>query len=122
MIVYQTDENGFFVHQTVADPDPLDVGNWLIPAGCVVEPPPRLSDGQRAQYASGVWHVVDPEPEPEVVEPPAPDKDQQKANRQAAYMMEADPIFFMVQRGEATMDEWTAKIAEIKARFPYPEP
>ena len=43
-----------------------------------------------------------------------------KENRAAAYRSEADPLFFKAQRGEATTDEWTAKVAEIKARFPYP--
>jgi len=40
--------------------------------------------------------------------------------RAAAYTVEADPLFFKAQRGEATMDEWNAKVAEIRARFPYP--
>lgn len=40
-------------------------------------------------------------------------------NRAAAYAAEADPLFFKAQRGEATMDEWTAKVEEIRARFPY---
>jgi hypothetical protein len=39
-------------------------------------------------------------------------------NRRAAYITEADPLFFKAQRGEATMEEWQAKVAEIKARFP----
>ena len=43
-----------------------------------------------------------------------------KLNRSKAYVAEADPLFFKAQRGEATTDEWTAKVAEIKARFPYP--
>lgn len=38
--------------------------------------------------------------------------------RQTAYQEESDPLFFKAQRGEATMDEWQAKVAEIKARFP----
>ena len=41
-------------------------------------------------------------------------------SRAAAYAAEADPLFFKAQRGEATTEEWTAKVAEIKARFPYP--
>jgi hypothetical protein len=41
-----------------------------------------------------------------------------EANRKAAYIAEADPLFFKAQRGEATLDEWQAKVAEIKARFP----
>jgi hypothetical protein len=38
--------------------------------------------------------------------------------RQQAYIAEADPLFFKAQRGETTMEEWQAKIAEIKNRFP----
>ena len=52
--------------------------------------------------------------------PAVPTKAEQEAKRQAAYIAEADPLFFMSQRGEATEAEWQAKVAEIKARFPYP--
>lgn len=38
--------------------------------------------------------------------------------RSAAYVAEADPLFFKAQRGEATMEEWQAKVAEIKQRYP----
>lgn len=37
-----------------------------------------------------------------------------------AYVTESDPIFFKVQRGEATFQEWQDKVAEIKARHPNP--
>jgi len=50
----------------------------------------------------------------------APPKYVQEAARRSAYVEEADPLFFMAQRGEATLAEWQAKVAEIKARFPYP--
>ena len=39
-------------------------------------------------------------------------------NRRSAYIVEADPLFFKAQRGEATVEEWQAKVAEIKARWP----
>ena len=38
--------------------------------------------------------------------------------RKAAYIAEADPLFFKAQRGEATLQEWQDKIAEIKNRYP----
>lgn len=38
-------------------------------------------------------------------------------SRRVAYQQEADPLFFKAQRGEATMDDWLAKVAEIKARI-----
>lgn len=44
-----------------------------------------------------------------------------EAERAAAYVAEADPLFFKSQRGEATTAEWEAKVAEIKARYPYPD-
>ena len=50
---------------------------------------------------------------------PAELKKEVELKRSAAYIAEADPIFFKAQRGETTTDEWTAKVAEIKARFPY---
>jgi len=50
-----------------------------------------------------------------------PTLEQQQAARAAAYRQEADPLFFKAQRGKATQQEWLDKIAEIEARFPYPE-
>ncbi len=43
-----------------------------------------------------------------------------KKLRNQAYILEADPLFFKSQRGETTVEEWQAKIAEIKTRYPYP--
>ena len=48
---------------------------------------------------------------------PAPGPDIE-ALRRAAYQVEADPLFFKAQRGEATQADWLAKVEEIKARFP----
>ena len=122
MQVYQTDHQGFYVGMTVADPDPLDQGNWLIPAGCVTEPPPSLGEKQLAQWVSGSWVVVEiPDPiDPEPIPEPALTIEMQRAARAEAYRAEADPLFFKAQRGEATMDEWLAVVAEIKTRYPYP--
>ena len=73
MNVYQTDHEGFFVNATVADVDPLDGTNHLIPAGCVTDAPPTLTEGQKAQWADGSWAVVTPvvevEPEVEPIDP-----------------------------------------------------
>jgi hypothetical protein len=55
------------------------------------------------------------------VDPNAEKRKEQEAARRAAYLAEADPLFFMSQRGEATVEEWQAKVAEIKARYPHPE-
>jgi hypothetical protein len=44
--------------------------------------------------------------------------EQTEAARKNAYTQEADPLFFKAQRGEATLQEWQDKVAEIKERFP----
>lgn len=41
-----------------------------------------------------------------------------KQLRVIAYKEESDPLFFMAQRGEGTMQDWLDKVAEIKARYP----
>ena len=43
-------------------------------------------------------------------------------NRHAAYLAESDSLFFKAQRGEGTMADWEAKVAEIKARYPKVQP
>ncbi len=40
------------------------------------------------------------------------------ALRAEAYRNEADPLFFKAERGEVPVDDWLAKVAEIKARYP----
>lgn len=44
--------------------------------------------------------------------------EQNRRDRAEAYREESDPLFFKAQRGEATNEEWLAKVQEIKNRFP----
>jgi hypothetical protein len=67
----------------------------------------------------------------------APSPEEVAAQREAEYQValalrnealrqalaaEADPLFFQWQRGEAEKDDWLKAVAEVKARFPKPEP
>lgn len=87
-------------------------GQFSLPNGDVVSP--AYAGWSNGEYTLVEAPVVPPTP------PSPPTKADQEANRRAAYVVEADPIFFMSQRGEATTEEWQAKVAEIKLRFPYP--
>jgi hypothetical protein len=105
-------EKGFFhpqvgYWQTVSQPTAETLATY--PAGTVEVP---LQPGANFDWVDDEW-----------VSAPvaAPTKAVQEAKRKAAYPAEADPLFFMSQRGEATVEEWQAKVAEIKARYPYPE-
>ena len=48
--VCQLDADGIYVCQTVADADPLQPENWLIPAGCIDTEPPEVKPEQAAQW------------------------------------------------------------------------
>lgn len=55
--VCQLDENGLYLGQTQADPDPLG-GGWLLPARCIEAEPPQLSDGRCAQWNGTGWDIL----------------------------------------------------------------
>jgi hypothetical protein len=79
-----------------------------------------IDDGAGAFDADGNSVVVDESAIAAEIQRLQPIKAAEKAehNRRDAYTAESDPLFFKAQRGEATMDEWQAKVQEIKARFP----
>lgn len=68
-----------------------------------------------AQALAGDFGPISPYVAPPVV---SPTQAQIDAMRRAAYEAEADPLYFKSQRGEATAEEWLAKVVEIKARYP----
>ena len=83
----------------------------------------NLSEGTAA-LVDGAWTqvwVVSPATPDEIAARTAEVTAAQKSARADAYRTESDPLFFKIQRGEATMEEWSAKVEEIKARYPYPE-
>ncbi len=57
-IVYQTNAQGLYVGQTVADPSPLEPGVWLIPGGCVEQAPPERPEHKAAHWDGQAWQLV----------------------------------------------------------------
>lgn len=124
--VIQLDHQGYFVGTTEADPDPLDPGSWLMPARTIDAPLPDTPNGMIAKW-NGAWEY---ESIPEIstddavaespIEPLTTEQQQIliDTDRRLAYAAESDPLFFKAQRGEATMEQWLAKIQEIKDRYP----
>lgn len=77
------------------------------------------------EYAGLTWQDVSPKPSQAELDAAWPQVQKDVANRaaernrQAAYQVEADPLFFGWQRGENTQQDWLDKVEEIRARFPY---
>jgi hypothetical protein len=82
----------------------------------LTEGTPALIDGVWTQ----VWDVAEATPG-EVERRKADQLESIKQQRAYLYTKEADPLFFKAQRGEGTMEEWEAKVQDIRARYPYPE-
>lgn len=81
--------------QKVVEVDPAFIGGRWCQQYNVIELPLAEQEEQRSIYLN-----------------------ERKAQRRTAYEQEADPLFFKWQRGEATKEEWLAKVQEIRSRFP----
>ena len=89
MQVYQTDDRGFFLGVVKADPDPCVPDNWLIPAGCVTEPPPEFPVGLVPKWNGQEWVAAEPVVERDPAEDlgeeiPEPTPEEAKRNAVAA--------------------------------------
>lgn len=58
MNVYQTDTQGYLIGTTIADQDPKEPDNWLIPRGCVTVVPPATGNEQIARWNGTGWEIV----------------------------------------------------------------
>jgi hypothetical protein len=83
-----------------------------------------IDDDLGAFDANGIQVILDEDSIAAEIQRLKPIKfvEQVYSQRRVAYALEADPLFFKAQRGEATMDDWQAKVAEIKARYPKAQP
>ncbi|MFJ3045322.1 hypothetical protein ACIPEN_05795 [Herbaspirillum chlorophenolicum] len=72
--------------------------------------------------ANGKVIVPNKSGEPVAQDPAPMPKEQQEEmtikQRQQAYALEADPLFFKYQRGEVTREDWLAAVDAVRARFP----
>jgi hypothetical protein len=101
--------NAYDVYRVCTTPQPqIDYTKNL------TEVTPVLKDGKWVQ----VWSVTDASEE-EITQRQENLLNTAKQQRAEAYRNESDPLFFKAQRNEATMEEWLAKVEEIKLRYSY---
>lgn len=60
-VVAQLNGDGYFVGMTEADADPLEEGNWLMPAGTVDAPKPEDKNGfvARWDFEKSAWQYIE---------------------------------------------------------------
>jgi hypothetical protein len=77
-------------------------------------------------YEGLEWLDDTPKPTKKALEDAWPEVQQARAiaqverARQAAYAVQADPLFFQYQRGEVTEQEWLDAVQAVKTAHPYP--
>ena len=59
--VYQYDDNGYFLYETVADESPLEPGVYLYPRNTTEKKPPLGDTGQTAKFDGEDWNLVESE-------------------------------------------------------------
>lgn len=113
---YSKSTNGFYATEIHGENIPIDA------VEISADEHAELLTGQ----SIGKLIAADESGRPILVDQPAQTYDEllaaAKAARAAAYREEADPLFFKLQREKTTQEEWLAKIAEIKTRYPDPAP
>ena len=109
---YSASTCGFYSREIHGDNMPADV------VEITNEEYESLLSGQ----SSGKLIKPDAQGRPVLQDPPVPPAadiaEVIDAQREAAYRLESDPIFFKYQRGEATKDQWIASVEAVKARYP----
>lgn len=84
MQIFNYDDQGLFLFASEADPDPLQHGEWLLPARSTRKPVPVPPAGKRARFVKDDWIVED------IPVAPAPDPAAIRANKWNAIKAERD--------------------------------
>lgn len=72
MKIFHLDElTGELIGEGIADADPLEEGNWLIPAHATNVQPPDEVEGSKRHFIAGGWEYKEIPPPIEPVEQPS---------------------------------------------------
>lgn len=103
-----------YLGEGLADPNPLEPGNWLIPASSVTFPPPDHIEGKLRYFENGSWVYKDPPPEPEKYELKLTYKDK----RRFEYPEFGEYLDAVVKGDQAAIDKYIADCLAVKAKYP----
>ena len=106
-----------YLGEGVADKDPLDPSNWLIPACAVTYPPPDPIEGKIIYFEDARWIYKDP-PAP----PASPEQNfTYKDFRAFEYPPFTDYLDGVVKGDQAQIQAYIDACLAIKEKYPKPE-
>lgn len=105
------------VGESVADIDPLQADNWLIPAHATNEKPPKEKAGFTRHFENAEWVYREiPQPAPE----PIPEPLTYAQLRAMEYPQMSDYLDGIVKGDQAQVDKYIADCLAVKAKYPKP--
>lgn len=118
MKIYDYDkESGLYLGESMADADPLDKANWLIPSNATNLAPLEMQDGKTVNFINGKWVYIDIPAT--IVEPIAfePQKTYQE-KRISEYPPFMDYIDGLVKNDQEQMQTYIDACLAVKAKYP----
>lgn len=106
---------GLLLGDSFADPDPLEEGNWLIPANATTVEPPAPQAGKTIHFVDGAWTYIDTPQQDSVSEPVEPTYAQKRAME---YPPITDYLDGVVKGDQAQIDKYIADCLAVKAKYP----
>lgn len=118
MEIYNYNPDTFeLVSKSVADKDPIEEGNWLIPANATNVQPPVEVEGKSRHFKDGAWVYVDipvvPQPEPVTEYVPT-----YADYRRKEYPPITDYIDGVVKGDSAQVQKYIDECLAVKAKYP----
>lgn len=108
-------DSGQLIGESIADADPLNDGQWLIPAHATTIEPPSTNSKQFAAFNGVDWNVFDI---PEPVQPePMPELTYAQL-RAGEYPPITDYMDGIVKGDQAQIDAYIAACLAVKAKYP----
>ncbi len=103
-----------YLGESFADPNPLEPGNWLIPASSATFPPPEPIEGKNRYFENGSWVYKDPPPEPKPYEIQLTYADKRKF----AYPDFGEYLDAIVKGDDAQLQKYIADCLAVKQQYP----
>jgi hypothetical protein len=118
MKIYNYDRvTGLYTGGSLADQNPLEPGNWLIPAYATTVEPPAPQDGKVILFVNNAW-VYEDVPVQVVAEEPEPPVLTYADYRRIEYPPFTDYLDGVVKGDQTQIDKYIADCLAVKARHP----
>jgi hypothetical protein len=122
MKIYYYNQNNYeYIGDGIADPDPLDIGNWLLPMNATILESLPPVDGKLVKFINGEWVYENIPTIQKAPEPIAFEDIPYNYKRVREYPPITDYLDGIVKGDQAQIDQYIVDCLAVKAKYPKPE-